>query len=192
MKRKNMAKINFVNKVAVNENTNIPDVNKCKASDLNEIKEVVNQNNENVGNPANLSTTSKNVVGAINELDGKIKKIKLVNLYENANGSYSDITLSEKITNYDYLIIDYITNDGKDYQNSQMVTCEENKMPCLSYWFTDGNLLNIKMKIVKLSSKKILNINNKYSDTQLAPVISLASVNHIAITRVRGLKIIYS
>ena len=73
-----------------------------------------------------------------------------------------------------------------------MVTCEENKMPCLSYWFTDGNLLNIKMKIVKLSSNKILNINNKYSDTQLAPVISLASVNHIAITRVRGLKIIYS
>lgn len=192
MKRENMAKINFVNKVAVNENTNIPDVNKCKASDLNEIKEVVNQNDDNVGNPANLNTTSKNVVGAINELDGKIKKIKLVNLYENANGSYSDITLSEKITNYDYLIIDYITNDGKDYQNSQMVTCEENKMPCLSYWFTDGNLLNIKMKIVKLSSNKILNINNKYSDTQLAPVISLASVNHIAITRVRGLKIIYS
>ena len=187
-----MAKINFVNKVAVNENTNIPDVNKCKASDLNEIKEVVNQNDDNVGNPANLSTTSKNVVGAINELDGRIKKIKLVNLYENANGSYSDITLSEKITNFDYLIIDYITNDGKDYQNSQMVTCEENKMPCLSYWFTDGNLLNIKMKIVKLSSNKILNINNKYSDTQLAPVISLASVNHIAITRVRGLKIIYS
>lgn len=106
-----MAKINFVNKVAVNENTNIPDVNKCKASDLNEIKEVVNQNDDNVGNPANLSTTSKNVVGAINELDGKIKKIKLVNLYENANGSYSDITLSEKITNFDYLIIDYITND---------------------------------------------------------------------------------
>lgn len=91
-----MAKINFVNKVAVNENTNIPDVNKCKASDLNEIKEVVNQNDDNVGNPANLNTTSKNVVGAINELDGKIKKIKLVNLYENANGSYSDITLSEK------------------------------------------------------------------------------------------------
>lgn len=64
-----MAKINFVNKVAVNENTNIPDVNKCKASDLNEIKEVVNQNDDNVGNPANLNTTSKNVVGAINELD---------------------------------------------------------------------------------------------------------------------------
>lgn len=68
MKRENMAKINFTNKVAVNENTSIPDVNKCKASDLNEIKEVVNQNDDNVGNPANLNTTSKNVVGAINEV----------------------------------------------------------------------------------------------------------------------------
>ncbi len=192
MKRENMAKINFTNKVAVNENTSIPDVNKCKASDLNEIKEVVNQNDDNVGNPTNLNTTSKNVVGAINELDGKIKKIKLVNLYENANGSYSDITLSDSQSNYDYFIIDYITNDGNNFQNSQMVTCEENKMPCLSYWFTSGTMLNIKMKIVKISGNKILNVDGKYSDTQVAPTVQVANVNHIAITKVRGLKIIYS
>ena len=38
-----MAKIEFENKQALNENANIPDINKVKDSDLNEIKNVVNQ-----------------------------------------------------------------------------------------------------------------------------------------------------
>ena len=38
-----MAKINFANKQALNENANIPDINKVKDSDLNEIKNVINQ-----------------------------------------------------------------------------------------------------------------------------------------------------
>lgn len=38
-----MSKITFTDKQALNENTNIPDINKVKDSDLNEIKEVINQ-----------------------------------------------------------------------------------------------------------------------------------------------------
>ena len=41
-----MAKIQFEDKVALNENANIPDVNKCKATDMNEIKSVVNGNDD--------------------------------------------------------------------------------------------------------------------------------------------------
>lgn len=41
-----MAKIQFEDKVALNENVNIPDVNKCKATDMNEIKSVVNGNDD--------------------------------------------------------------------------------------------------------------------------------------------------
>lgn len=64
-----MAKIQFENKVALNENTNIPDINKCKAEDLNEIKTVVNGNDDLIGNLSSLDTTDKSsVVGAINEL----------------------------------------------------------------------------------------------------------------------------
>lgn len=182
-------KLTFSDKTYLNQNADIPENQKLTDANVNEIKNVVNSNDDNVGNLNNLNTTNKdNVVNAINEVNTQINNMRLVTLYENANGSYSDIILSESLTNYDYLIIDYITNDGKDYQNSQIVTCEENKMPCLSYWFADGNLLNIKMKIVKLSSNKILNVSNKYSDTQVAPVISSTNINHIAITRVRGLK----
>ena len=39
-----MAKITYTNKVAMNENASIPDINKVKADDMNEIKSVVNGN----------------------------------------------------------------------------------------------------------------------------------------------------
>lgn len=64
-----MAKIQFEDKVALNENSNIPDVNKCKATDMNEIKSVVNGNDDLVGNLRTLNTTDKSsIVGAINEV----------------------------------------------------------------------------------------------------------------------------
>lgn len=72
-----MAKITYENKVALNVNSDIANVNKCNATDLNEIKEVVNTNDDNttnnsnaIGNLSNLNTISKdNLVSAINEVD---------------------------------------------------------------------------------------------------------------------------
>ena len=64
-----MAKITYENKVALNVNSDIADVNKCNATDLNEIKEVVNANDDIVGDLAQLNTTEKsNLVGAINSV----------------------------------------------------------------------------------------------------------------------------
>lgn len=39
-----MAQITYTDKVALNVNTDIPDINKVNASDMNEIKQVVNEN----------------------------------------------------------------------------------------------------------------------------------------------------
>lgn len=72
-----MAKITYANKVALNVNSDIADVNKCNATDLNEIKNVVNNNdddfntlNTNVGDLTQLQTTNKNsIVNAINEVN---------------------------------------------------------------------------------------------------------------------------
>ena len=82
-----MAKITFEDKVALNVNSDIADVNKCNATDLNEIKNVVNINDDNttnnsnaIGNLSNLNTTSKNnLVSAINSI---------VESGSNANGTY--------------------------------------------------------------------------------------------------------
>ena len=76
-----MSKITYSNKIALNVNSDIADVNKCNASDLNEIKNVVNENDDNttnnsnaIGNLSSLNTTNKNnLVGAINEVDKNCK-----------------------------------------------------------------------------------------------------------------------
>lgn len=79
-----MAKITYENKVALNVNSDIADVNKCNATDLNEIKNVVNENDDNtitntnniaknaakIGTLSSLNTTNKNnLVSAINEVN---------------------------------------------------------------------------------------------------------------------------
>ena len=64
-----MAKITYEDKVALNVNSDIADVNKCNATDLNEIKNVVNENDDLVGDLSTLNTAEKsNLVGAINEV----------------------------------------------------------------------------------------------------------------------------
>ena len=65
-----MAKLTYANKVALNENPEIADINKVKDTDMNEIKSVVNGLDDNIGTLSNLTTTAKtSAVAAINELN---------------------------------------------------------------------------------------------------------------------------
>ena len=64
-----MAQITYADKSTMNENSSIPAINKCQASDMNEIKSVVNANYNEVGDLTTLTTTDKSsVVNAINEI----------------------------------------------------------------------------------------------------------------------------
>lgn len=90
-----MSKITYENKVALNVNSDIADVNKVNATDLNEIKEVVNTNDDNAGLLSNLNTTDKsNLVNAINEVITNTK-VSIAKITTNGEGSY---TSSEKVT----------------------------------------------------------------------------------------------
>lgn len=65
-----MQVIGYTDKSALNENAGIADINKCNASDMNEIKSVVNANASECGNATDLNTTDKDsLVGAINEVN---------------------------------------------------------------------------------------------------------------------------
>lgn len=109
-----MAKITYENKVALNVNSDIADVNKCNATDLNEIKNVVNTNDDNttnnsnaIGNLSNLNTTEKsNLVGAINEVKNNLSRRILIFSGSTSSGSSSKInTTWETIGKFKNLII---------------------------------------------------------------------------------------
>lgn len=103
-----MSKITYTNKVDLYEDTSISDINKVKARDMNEIKNVVNANDDAtttntnaietlsnqtttntnaIGTLSDLSTTNKdNLVNAVNETYNKIRKIQC--------GSTGDVSVS--------------------------------------------------------------------------------------------------
>ena len=98
-----MSKITYTDKVALNENPSVADVNKVKASDMNEIKNVVNANDNNVGNLENLNTTDKSsIVGSINET------INYVSLNNKVSYSYTQMVASgPSITSQAFIDIEY-------------------------------------------------------------------------------------
>ena len=109
-----MAKITYENKVALNVNSDIADVNKCNATDLNEIKEVVNTNDDKttnnsnaIGNLSSLNTTSKNnLVSAVNEVNANANNLKPVQLYSyTGTNKQTSITLSDSYSNYKFIEI---------------------------------------------------------------------------------------
>ena len=91
-----MAQITYADKSTMNVNSSIPDINKVNASDMNEIKSVVNGNYNEVGNITTLTTTDKSsVVNAINETSGLLNGLvytEVVTLASNitikANSNY--------------------------------------------------------------------------------------------------------
>lgn len=93
-----MAKITYLDKVALNENADIPDINKVKANDMNEIKNVVNGL---VKTKKTISDEETYACNYINDVSGKI-------LWANPNptaeiSSDTQITLSSD--DYDYIKI---------------------------------------------------------------------------------------
>lgn len=131
-----MAKITYEDKEFLNKNESIADKNKVNDTDLNEIKNVVNENDDSVGNLSNLNTINKDsLVGAINEL------LPVV-LYETEK-VYSSvandtvITLNDDITNYRRIKVYGISNNG-NLTYMELSNPSVNNVFSLNY-FSNGN-----------------------------------------------------
>lgn len=100
-----MAKITYENKVALNVNSDIADVNKCNATDLNEIKEVVNTNDDNttantnaIGDLSNLNTTDKSdLVNAVNEVNTNAIEKSTYSTNETVAGTWNGKPMYRKV-----------------------------------------------------------------------------------------------
>lgn len=107
-----MAQITYDTKVAINSNDGVADINKVNASDMNEIKSVVNGNDNNVGDISTLLTNNKaSIVDAIN------------NMVEGMSYSSNEILTNEtfdgdkKVYRKDYLL-----NIGTDTSFEQSIS----------------------------------------------------------------------
>ena len=113
-----MAKITYENKEFLNKNENIADKNKVNDTDLNEIKEVINENDDNVGDLTNLNTTDKlSIVNAINCL-------LPVTLFEGVGDT--SITLNDNLANYKRIKIYYYQTVYHDTSYSSVEVYEPN------------------------------------------------------------------
>lgn len=113
-----MAKITYENKDFLNENAQISNINKVTDTDLNEIKTVVNENDENVGILSNLNTTDKSsLVNAINCL-------LPVTLFEGVGDT--SITLNDNLANYKRIKIYYYQTAYHDTSYSSVEVYEPN------------------------------------------------------------------
>ena len=73
-----MGKITYADKETLYTNADIPANKKVQSSDMNEIKQVVNENDNKVGELNNLNTNDKsNVINAINEIFTNLELIPI-------------------------------------------------------------------------------------------------------------------
>lgn len=109
-----MAQITYNNKVNLDTNADVPRINKVIDEDLNEIKNVVNENDDNVGNLSDLDTTDKsNIVKSINEINSK--SMQVTELYVGSVNSTTTVTLNDNYNNYD-MIVAFVRADYNNYK----------------------------------------------------------------------------
>lgn len=117
-----MSKITYENKEQLNTNENIPAKNKCMASDLNEIKSIVNENDTNALYKKNVKTSQTNSdteVYSCNYINSTIIPVvkfsgDFNNYTENAVGSCDGLTINKPTTTAFYgtmIVLQY----GKNY-----------------------------------------------------------------------------
>ena len=88
-----MSKITYADKETLYINADVPANKKTQSSDMNEIKQVVNENDDKVGELNDLNTTDKtSIVNAINEIT-----TNSITGYLSAKLSYTSTKNNQKI-----------------------------------------------------------------------------------------------
>lgn len=161
-----MAKIEFENKQALNENANIPDINKVKDSDLNEIKNVINQTILN--SLFGVYYDSWSSIGTFNIGDIVIYDAIL---YENITGNNTATTPDQDSTNWQVVNILLNTKvnpkliDKTNFIKNTSNNSQTDTYSCKYVNDTLSNLIKIKEVAGTTDGNGFLNLNmnlNKY------------------------------
>lgn len=179
-----MGKITYQNKVALNENTEIADINKVKADDMNMIKSVVNANQEDVGDISNLKTEDiSSIVNAINELVTN-KEI----LYDSETGTTGNVPLSKTSTNFKYIEI-FFRSDSNNHSNIKVDNPNGKSVVLATYNNSDTTLVLYEKKVT-ISDNEIT-VNSGLVSVITSSIQNTAGTSYILIDKVVGYKQIY-
>lgn len=148
-----MAQITYADKSAMNVNSSIPNINKVNASDMNEIKSVVNTNAQELIDKTQLNFCLMNTAS------------NTINITTNQT-----ITSWENPINYGDYVAD-ITNSRLTITNSTIIEVSGascgNGSASIEYVVTDSN----NNVVTQLSSRTLINYGDKYWASSLKKVV---------------------
>lgn len=164
------SKITYDDKISLTT-SELPRANKCTDDDLNEIKQVVNDNADKLDeNTANIEQMQQQIA----KLNGTI-------LYEDSTGTLGNVTLSDAAENYNTIEIFYKTSRRSE---SVKVADFSNKEICLSFTIIANNAAIYLTKEVTISGTTI----TKNYENQYIVNAGITQTNTIYIYKVVGYK----
>lgn len=158
-----MSQITFANKVTLVNQPDVANENKVTASDMNEIKSVVNAN-------ANVTIP--------------------VELYNNTSGTTGTVTLSDSASNYSYIeIYFYVTEGGGKIHKSVKVSNPNASYVLLDMTDFNNNSLLFNTNLVYINTIEITRIRNRrFTIAESSSWTPYGSVANIFIEKVVGYK----
>lgn len=168
--------------------TGTPDTNKITASNMNEIKSVVNTTANGVGDVSTLTTTATNVVDGVNENKSKLDYVYPTLLYSDVNGSANVITLDETVANFSFIEV-YARSNGTNYFTQKIPTSTSQFVLSCSDDNTSGTHIWDKIVRYSLSGTTITPLKQAYKNVNSTDSgSSTTTFNLFYIYRVLGYK----
>lgn len=143
-----MSKITYANKIAINENPEIPDINKVTDSDMNEIKAVVNNNDDDMTtistNLTNATTYSTDEIRIGTWIDGKpiYRKVIARNITatNGTNISLSSLNIDEllKVKSINKKVSNNFTYYDNFFDSSEEKITLHYRNDIIEFWTADG------------------------------------------------------
>lgn len=116
------------------------------------------------------------------EIEEKLQKEKIKELYYNANAAYNSVTLNDSILNYDMLLIIGQSSDGYSCIGACYKPAVGNLISIKAGQVTDAVIYN-KQAVFKISTEKIIESPQNYEIRDNIPY----SGNYIRIKAVLGI-----
>ena len=177
-------KIEYDNKTSLTTNP-LPRANKCTAEDLNEIKDVVNANADELNeNTSNIEQIQQQITDLENLIQGTV-------LFEDEDGvgSGTNITLTETSANYSYLEIFYGRSSTENTLSSVKVENPNNKQFGMSIIYaSSGTTIQLYGARIKINGTSLTWSGSTITTISNTSISSTSATDVLKVYKIIGYK----